>query len=922
MVARGPLIGRESELAELERMLNCTRLLTVTGAGGCGKTRLALELLDRAASKEEGLEYALVSLASVASEEQIVDALLHALSARERFGSTPTQVLLDRVSPRRLLLVLDNCEHLLAAVARLTGQLLDAGPEVRVLATSRAPLGTAGEQVFRLGPLSLPDPEGGLSAVVRSDAGRLFVDRAARGNPTFALTPGSARAVARICRELDGLPLALGLAAARLDTLTVEEIAQGLSRHGRLSTEAPTRPAAVGEEELSPHGSVRASLDWSYRLLERPERVLLASLSSFSGGFTAAAARAVGAPDTSPARVRDVLDSLEVKGLTVPVPAHEDDRWTLLQTVGEYAAEQLAQQGEREEIADRHCAWFRAYAARADTVLLEVDGHERVDEERANLQLALDHALAHDPPGALQIAASLMRHWMLAEHYREARSACAAVLSAIPADADQPVSASAAALVHCGAGLVGMLSEDYAGAIASTRTGLELLGDVRDAGAGVTCLLFSSMVLIQTGVGLEEGLGNAERAVELARSVEDPLGLAFALVNLAIAAGLCDRFDAVGGAYDEFMTICAASEHARLRTWAESAAAWAQLSTGSPERALAHAERAIALEGEWPSMTHFQMVGFRIQALARLGRTDQAREEGARAMRRAQESGAPQAVPAIELALMVAEHMHGDLDAAEVRARRLLGMPHLHTLALAHETLARIALARGETTEAERHARELQAIAERSGGARHRAQAHYIRGRAAVEARETDNGRDLLHAALATYAELGLEREAADVLDELALLAAYTGEGPRAARLAAAAASTRSQLGCAPAPATIDRLDAARAHIAGEGEAACWEAAWAQGEALALADAIAYARRGRGPRDRPTAGWASLTPAELPVAQLAAEGLTNPQIAARLFISRSTVKMHLANAYRKLHVANRVELAAANATRTSDAPDC
>ena len=913
MVTVGPLIGRESELTQLEGMLDCTRLLTLTGAGGCGKTRLTLELADRISSKDDGPECVIAPLSSVVDEEQLVDALLAAVGARERFGSRPTEVLLEHMAGRRLLVVLDNCEHLVAEVGRLTAVLLDAAPEVRVLATSREPLGIASERAFRLGPLSLPDADGGVGAVVRSDAGRLFVDRAERIDPEFALTPAIASAVVRICRELDGLPLALGLAAARLDRLSVQGIADGLSVGGRLSAASGDDELSQRKDEPSQHNSLRASLDWSYRLLDEQERTLLRRLSVFSGGFTASAVRAAGAPELSVTRVRELLEALGAKGLIVPVPTHGEKRWTLLQTVGEYAAEQLASAGEWEEIAERHLAHFVAYAAHADTLLLQADGHERIEQETPNLRRALDRAIEHDRSGALRIAASLMRHWILAEHYQEASSVSAAVLAAASGDGD----AAARAVVHCGAGLVAMLSEDYTGAVESTRAGLELLGDVKDAGAQSICLQLSSMVLIQTGLDLDEGLRNAERAVELQRSVEDPLGLAFALVNLAVAAMLGERFDLLNTAYGEFLAIPRARDHPRLRTWAEQAAAWAQVTTGSPERALEHADRGLALEGEWPSMTHFQVLSFRIHALARLGRTDHALREGANAMRRARESGALQAVPAIQLALMVAELMHGDPDAAETRALRLLEMPHLHTLVLARETLARVALMRGNVDEATTHVHELEAIAERSGSPRHSALARYIRGCAAIEANETDKGRDLLHAALDTYVELGLEREAADVLDDLALLAAHAGEGPRAARLAAAAASARARLACAPWPGVSDRLDAARAKLPAGEQDGSWQAAWEQGQALALPDAISYARRGRGSRDRPPSGWTSLTPVELDVAQLAGSGISNPEIAARLFIARGTVKMHLSNAYRKLGVANRIELAAAMATHTS-----
>jgi ATP/maltotriose-dependent transcriptional regulator MalT len=464
-----------------------------------------------------------------------------------------------------------------------------------------------------------------------------------------------------------------------------------------------------------------------------------------------------------------------------------------------------------------------------------------------------------------------------------------------------------------------MLGEDYAGAVTNTRTGLALLADVDDIDAQARCLLMSALVLIQIGAELEEGRGNAQRAVELAGLCGDSVGRGWALANLAMAEATCDRFEAARAAYEEFLVSPNASEHVRLRTWAELAAAWTEVIAGSPEHALAHADLALALEGDWPSMTHFQAASFRIHALALLGRTDEALRDGAREMSRALESGARQAIPAIGLALMVAEVMHGDLDAGEAHARGLLTVPQYHTLALAREVLGRIAIARGDPREAEAQARGLDAVADRTASGRHRALAQFIAGAAAVLGGDIDRGRDLLQSSLATDAELGLTREATDALTALALLAARTGDSARAARLAAAAAAERARLGCAPLISPVVELDAARAQSIERNGTGVWDAAWDEGDQLSLADAIAYARRGRGRRDRPPTGWASLTPAELDVATLAASGISNPQIASRLFISRATVKMHLSSVYLKLHVANRTELAAAMALRSADA---
>ncbi|MGO9763863.1 MAG: helix-turn-helix transcriptional regulator [Solirubrobacteraceae bacterium] len=898
MVVQGPLIGRESELAELRAMLDAARLLTVTGAGGCGKTHLALEL----ARVSPGARCVSVPLAAVAGEEYLLDALLAALGARERFGSPPRQVLVQRIAARCRLLLLDNCEHLIGPVGELVGEVLDAAPGVRVLATSRAPLAVDGERVYRLQPLRLPDADD-LAAVVRSDAGRLFIERASSSVPAFALTPASARSIARICRELDGLPLALSLAAGQLRTRSVEEVADDLGRTGRL--------AAASEDELSPHRSVRASLEWSYQLLDDTERMLLRRLAVFAGGFTVPAVHAVAPDGMSTQAVGDVLAELDAKGLLQPAAGREP-RWTLLETVGEYAAEQLVLADERDEAARRHLEWFAGFAQRVNEMLGDTDGHARVDEERANLRQVLEHALDRDPAAALQIAASLMRHWLLAEHYHEAGAVSARVLAA---SGPQSADTAPRAVVQCGAAIVQMLAGEYAAAVENAYAGLALVEDAQDG--AVDALVGAAMVLIQTALDIDRGLSCAQRAVEVARTGTDGLGLAFALVNLAVALMLRERFDAIGDVYDEFVTVPRAGEHPRLRAWAEQAVAWAHVSIGSPERALQHADRALALEGDEPAMTYFQVVSFRVHALARMGRTDEALREGAQAMRAARESGAMQAVPAIDLALAVANYMHGNLDAAEAHAGSLLEMPHLHTLALARETLARVALARADRDEAAAHADDLERLADRAGSARQRAVAGYIRGQVALQAGEGRRARDLLHRALETYTEQGLERDAADVLDTLAQAEAGRGRSERAARLAGAAAGARARLGCVPGPDTR----AARGDA--DGASGSEEAAWSQGRAFTLDQAVAYARRGRGTRQRATSdGWASLTPGERDVAALAASGRTNPQIAEALFISRSTVKMHLASVYRKLNVANRTELAAAAADRqTGEADD-
>ncbi|MFZ1995751.1 MAG: hypothetical protein WAU75_16695, partial [Solirubrobacteraceae bacterium] len=793
MTGRADLIGREREVAELERRLATERLVTITGPGGCGKTTLAMELAQRPLP---GLEAVVVGLGSLSDDEQVIPALLRVFGGRERFGRRPHEVLAEVVTGTSLLLVLDDCEHVLASVRGAVFEVLAAAPAARVLATSREPLGVRGESVFRLGPLSVPELGGGIDAVVRYDGPRLFVHRAVSVDPDFALTSSTAEAVIRICRMLDGVPLALCLAAAGVDVASVDEVADGLAGGDRIEAEGRSDDPSVH------HRSLRASLDWSHRLLDESERAMLRRLSTFAGGFTVAAARAVAAPERDEREVHDLLLALDSKGLIMPLDSPADERWGLLQTVRDHASENLRGAGEEETMADRHLAFFRAFAADVDARLLALGSRERLDTEAANLRQALGHAAGSDPCAAVSLAASLVRHWILAEQFEEARELCAAALSAA-GETDAP---AARAVVHCAAGIVDVFVEEYGRALVHTESGLALLAAVDDAGARARCLLLSAMILILTGRDLAEGREHARQALEAARSCTDPLGQAWALVNLSMVEAICDRLPAARDAYSEFLTFPDASAHARLRTSAEDAAAWTELMAGAPERALAHADLALQLEGEAPSMTRFQLAGFRIQALALLGRSDVALREGHQQLTLARQTRSLQSIPAIEMALAVAEFMCGDLRAAEEPARRLLGVPQLHSQALSRELLGRIALASGDVAQAETHGRELQAIAQRTGSDRHRELARFIGGSATVLAGDIDRGRSLLQATLAATAELGVDGVTVDALTALAVLAARTRNPMRAARLAGAAHAARARLARVAPQSTVEQV--------------------------------------------------------------------------------------------------------------------
>ena len=913
MTSGGSLIGRERESALLGDLLREPGLVTVIGPGGCGKTSLALDVAC-AENLEGALPSALVELGAVQSHTEMLDALLRALNGHERAGRSVLDVALGSIAGRSMVVVLDNCEHLIGSAGALVRALVGAEPSLRVLVTSRVPLGIDGETVFRLEPLSLPS-SGDVAGVVRSDAGRLFVERACKVDPGFVLGPESAQAVARICHQLDGLPLAIELMAAQVMTLSVTDIAGALPK-------GTDRPSQNSGNRPPQHRSIWASIDWSYELLDRAEQDLLENLAVFADGWCLQAAWEVAQPWADESEVRERLRRLTDKSLIIAVASLEGERWSFLETIRDYAAERLNAAGKGREVDTRHMKWFTQFAARADKALIDTKGHEFIDEERANLRLALSVALEHDLSSALGLVASLTRHWILTERFVEANDSISSVL----ADVGEIDYVSARAVVHSGAAVLGMLNEDYEASIEHLNQGRALLPQVEDDQTLARCLMLIGIELILTGADLEEGLASTERAVELLRTDDDPFGLAWALANLEFAAGVCDRFETVRKAYDEFCSIEGARGHRRLHMWAEQAMAWTEVLVGSPRRALEHVDVALALEDDPTSTTYFQGICHRVHALGRLGCLEEATAEADRARAEAQNSNALHAIPGIDLARAVGALMRDELElAAELAQTLITTMPQFHTTALMREVLALVQLAQGDVTQVRRQVAELAELAEQVGSSRLLAIAAYVTGRADLLDGQQGEGHQHFLDALAIFVELGIERGAADVLDELALLAASAQEPARCARLAGAAAAARARLSCAALPETMRRLEAAQLQIFRQGMSRDWEDAWAEGSSISLADAANYARRARGSRRHQGAGWRggwqSLSPIETEVVEHAADGLSNPEIAAKLFISRGTVKMHLSSAYTKLGLANRIELARALGVRAGTGVD-
>jgi predicted ATPase/DNA-binding NarL/FixJ family response regulator len=492
-------IGREQEITEIQRLLATTHLLTLTGSPGVGKTRLALEtaLRQRDCSTGSGQAYAdgfwLVELAALADPALVPQTAATALGLPENPRRPLVQTLVDFLKPRAMMLLLDNCEHLIDACAALAESLLRACPRLRILATSREALRIAGETCLRVPSLTLPNPR----QLARTDhltayeAVRLFLDRAAAAAPGFVLTDQNASALAQVCQRLDGIPLAIELAAVRVKVLSPGEIAARLNDRFRLL-------AAGSRMALPRQQTLRALVDWSHDLLSEPERILFRRLSVFAGGWTLAAAEATCAfgvgtdagPELSPEEVLDLLGILVDKSLVVAEQHLEGTRYRLLETLRQYAAEKLRAAGEEARVRRRHRDWFAGFVGRQLERLSgpqQAEAFARLDAEHDNLRAALDWC-EMEPGGweaGAQLADELRWFWGLRGYVREGRER----LDRLLALATEPTAGRARALSAAGNLAQHVGEYDRAAALLEESVGIwRELGDERGAAVALARL--------------------------------------------------------------------------------------------------------------------------------------------------------------------------------------------------------------------------------------------------------------------------------------------------------------------------------------------------------------------------------------------------------------------------------------------------
>ena len=795
---RSNFVGREREIAETRRALAATRLLTFTGVGGSGKTRLALEVArNLVETYPDGVW--LVELAPLSEEVLVPKAVAEALEVPERPSEPLADTLAEVLESKELFLIVDNCEHLLEAVARLVDGLLDSCPHLRILATSREAIGVEGEIRWDVPPLSVPEPKGkpttqGLEGY---ESVRLFVERARRHDPSFSLSPHSAFAVAEICRMLEGIPLAIELAAARVGTLSAEQISGRLTESLKLLT-GGTRT------QMPKQRTLRGALDWSYELLSEDEKRLFGRLSVFAGGWTLEAAEAVGAgEDVQEEDILDLLSGLVEKSLVVAKGFDEGRvRYRLLEPVRQYALEKLEEGSEGEEVRRRHAHFFLALAEAAEPRLRgaeDMQWLERLEAEHDNLRAALSWALEpREPQLGLRLAGALWMFWHAHGHYAEGRKWLEEALAK-----DDRVSAAARLMALEGVFWLTYDQQDLDQAEAAAQEGLELSAEaeIEDSVAASFRTMLAYTVRLRGDYERAKEL--LEESLALSREEDDKVQIAEALLELAGVSFYLENHERANKLYEEGIILCRQIGYMyRLADFLYSQG-YTVLVQGDRERGAALNEEAVALCRE-RGYKSFALVG----ALDNLGWA----------------------------ALLQGEH--------------------------------------------------------------ERASSYY-------------------EESLTLCKKLGDKWIASESLEGMACVAGARGKAQRAARLFGVAKALREAVGYQHTPEERalrePYLRAARSQL----DEAAWEEAFTEGRTMSMEVAIEYALSVEEPStttpssipEHPSAPapehTAGLTSREVEVLGLVAEGLTNAQVAQRLFLSPRTVHRHLNSIYHKLGVNSR-----------------
>ncbi|OFX28072.1 MAG: hypothetical protein A2Z07_05320 [Armatimonadetes bacterium RBG_16_67_12] len=542
-------IGRAREMDEVEQLLSANRLVTLTGSGGCGKTRLAVQVAgDRADVYPDGVW--LVELAPLSEPVLVPQATASALRVREQPGRPLLVTLAEHLQMKHALVVLDNCEHLVGACAHLAETLLRGCPDVRIRATSRERLGVAGEVVSRVPSLTVPDLARlpAFEVLARSEAVRLFGERAVAAWPGFRVTHDNAPLVAHICQRLDGIPLAIELAAARVNVLSLDQIALRLNDRFRL---------LVGGSRTAPsrQQTLRAALDWSYVLLAERERALLGRLSVFAGGWTLDAAEAICAGEgIGPGDVLDLLTLLIDKSLVIVDEREGDLRYRLLETVRQYVRDRLLETGQEAAVRARHRDWFLEMAEQAEAELrgpAQAAWLKRLDAEHDNVRSILEWTLANvdSAESALRLAAAMGRFWWMRGYLSEGRRWLEEAVAFPGGGSD---TSRGQALLE--AGRLAWAQSDYAAAGALLEQSLALFRSLEDkAGIADALNMLGLVAWVQSDYNLAQA--RYQEALALSREMGDRRRIGTLLNNLGRTASDWGAYALADGLHREDLEI-------------------------------------------------------------------------------------------------------------------------------------------------------------------------------------------------------------------------------------------------------------------------------------------------------------------------------------------------------------------------------
>ena len=901
-IQRTSFIGRVKEITELRTLVKETQLVTVTGSGGCGKTRLVLQLAAEVVGEwPDGVWF--VDLAVVGDEAGVIDQVAQVLGVRESPDVPLDDALAARLGSQQALLILDNCEHVVGTAATLTDHLLTRCRRLHVLATSRQPLGLDGEFTWRLPSLAVPvdDAPAGIAAVGGCEAAQLFVDRARRAGAGFELTEANAAAVGVICRRLDGIPLAIELAAARTRVFAVSEIAEALSERFRILT-GSIRTALPRQQTLE------ASVAWSYDLLTEPERIVLRALSVFAGSFSFEAAAAIcvgGAIQTH--HVLDLLSLLVDKSLVLVDDRGYQGRYRLLETVRLFSSERLAATDDNLDTRRRHVDYYTQLIEDPDASLTgarEAHWLATIERDYPNLRAALAWCRdSGDGPRLVRLAAILGRAWWIQGPWSEGAAFLDAALAAGGSDQSAAWVALRRAQVAIGLGDI-----NTAGACATA--GLEVARRVGDDHLAAWCL--ATIGLAQhpdhrpdLNSDPRPSLNEAEA---LARRVDRADLLAEVLWTAAMFYNGSDPTRAIAYA-NEAIEICEAHDFD-----ATAAKSLASLGLGHWERgdmieSIAALDRAIdRAEACNDTFAGLHARYLRAPALVHAGRLSDALLAADDLELRITNAGTHLFDGFAELVrglVALSEARNAEAIDWISRASRVHASPYGRIFLLYH--LAEAHLAAGQTAEAERIALEAKTTADTLEIRTTQSQARSVLARLRRLADDPVDAERWAHESL-DYATMHMNRaEIANGLEVLAGIATDLESFEEAARLIGAAQAARDATGYRHV-ATEREADLAQLRdVLGQDR---FDRLVSEGRNLSVNEALAYAKRGRGSRKRPSTGWASLSPVETQVVSLVQEGLTNAEVGERLFISPRTVQAHLSHIFAKLGITSRTDLAA------------